>query len=179
MVRPTQKTNLYTTKAVILLDSEGKRLIAKYYTPDYATAKDQKTFEKALFDKTKKINSEIIMFDGQVVVYKNSIDTFIYIVGSVDENELILTHLLSSLYESLNLLLGSVEKRVIMEYLDQVVLAIDEAVDDGIILESDPSVIASRVTKKGADGDNVPLSEQTIAQALRTAQEQFAKSLLK
>ena len=47
-----------------------------------------------------------------------------------------------------------------------------------IILDNDPQQIASRVTKK-SEGDNIPLSEQSLAQAFRTAQEQFAKSLLK
>ncbi len=47
-----------------------------------------------------------------------------------------------------------------------------------VIFEADPSVIAGRVAMKGADND-VPLSEQTISQALQTAKEQIARSLLK
>ncbi|KAJ3046496.1 Coatomer subunit zeta-1 [Rhizophlyctis rosea] len=177
MGRPTT-TSLYTTKAIIILDSEGKRLHAKYYTNDYPTAADQRKIEKTLFDKTKKMNSDIIMIDSQVTLYKNSIDTFIYLIGAADENELILSNLLSSIYEALMLLLGSVEKRTILEQYDVTVLAIDEAIDQGIILDNDPQQIASRVTKK-SEGDNIPLSEQSLAQAFRTAQEQLAKSLLK
>jgi len=51
------------------------------------------------------ILGEIIMFDGHVVVYKNSIDVFIYIVGSADENELILANILSAYYDALSILL--------------------------------------------------------------------------
>jgi hypothetical protein len=47
-----------------------------------------------------------------------------------------------------------------------------------IILESDANIIASRVAMRGADAD-VPLSEQTISQALATAKEHLARSLLK
>jgi len=65
-----------------------------------------------------------------------------------------------------------------LENLDFVLLALDELVDNGIILESDPMVIAQRVAMKGADSD-LPLSEQTISQALQSAKEQIAKSLLK
>ena len=54
---PFRVQSLYTTKAIIILDSEGKRLHAKYYTNDYPTAADQRKFEKTLFDKTKKMNS--------------------------------------------------------------------------------------------------------------------------
>ncbi|KAJ3090559.1 Coatomer subunit zeta-1 [Quaeritorhiza haematococci] len=176
--------NLLTTKAVILLDSEGKRLLSKYYTQDYPTIKEQKAFEKALFDKTKRMaTGEIIMFDGHVVVYKNTIDVFIYFVGSSEENELILSSVLQAYYDSLSILLSQVEKRTMLENLDLVVLALDETIDDGIILESDPTQIASRVTKKGTEegmsASGIPLSEQTIAQALQTAKEQLAKSLLK
>ena len=46
-----------------------------------------------------------------------------------------------------------------------------------IILETDPSVVASRVSMRGGDGD-VPLSEQTFSQALASAKEQLARSLL-
>ncbi|KAJ3298261.1 snare-like protein [Rhizoclosmatium globosum] len=177
---PAHTLQLYTTKSVIVLDSEGKRLLAKYYSPDYPTLKEQRVFEKALFDKTKKLNSEIVLLDNQVIVYKNSHDVFIYFVGTMDENELILSSALQSFYEALSMLLaGQVEKRAILENADLVFLALDETIDDGIILESDSTQIAARVTKKDSNDGSVPLTEQTIAQALRQAQEQFAKSLLK
>jgi hypothetical protein len=46
--------SLYAIKAVILLDAEGNRVLSKYYGKDFATTKDQKAFEKGLFDKTKR-----------------------------------------------------------------------------------------------------------------------------
>lgn len=42
---------------------------------------------------------------------------------------------------------NSVDKRTIIENYDLVSLAIDEIIDDGIVLETDPVVIASRVSK--------------------------------
>jgi hypothetical protein len=54
-----------------------------------------------------------------------------------------------------------------------------------VLLESDPNTVASRVTKRLEDdrlslgSSSIPLSEQTLAQALQTAKEQLAKSLLK
>lgn len=54
---------LQTVKAVLVIDSEGKRLLGKYYgvflvllIPLDATL-EQKTFEKSLFDKTKRSTS--------------------------------------------------------------------------------------------------------------------------
>ena len=41
----------------------------------------------------------------------------------------------------------SVDKRTIIENYDLVSLAIDEIIDDGIILETDPTIIVQRVSK--------------------------------
>ena len=46
--------SLYSIKAVVLLDAEGNRVLAKYYGSDYSNLKEQKAFEKGLFDKTKR-----------------------------------------------------------------------------------------------------------------------------
>lgn len=57
MVTVGNNLSLYTVKAVVVLDNEGKRLLAKYYRPskgEFGTVKEQRTFEKALFDKTRR-----------------------------------------------------------------------------------------------------------------------------
>lgn len=46
--------SLYAIKAVVLLDAEGNRVLSKYYGKEYVSTKDQKAFEKGLFDKTKR-----------------------------------------------------------------------------------------------------------------------------
>jgi hypothetical protein len=59
-----------------------------------------------------------------------------------------------------------------------VILCIDELVDGGMILETDPSSIVARVLMRGASGQGeVPLTELTIGQALASAREQFIKSM--
>jgi hypothetical protein len=73
---------------------------------------------------------------------------------------------------------GDVEKRTALENLDLILLCIDEIIDGGIILETDANTIAGKVATNAADG-SVPFSEQTISQALATAREHFARSLLK
>ncbi|KAH9275440.1 hypothetical protein BASA83_002214 [Batrachochytrium salamandrivorans] len=152
MVRAYANMSLVSVKAAIVLDSEGQRVMAKYYSTDYPSTKDQKTFERSLFDKTKKLSSEIILFDNLIIVYKSVVDLFIYFVGSTDENEIMLHSSLQGFSDALSILLN-------------------------IILETDASQIASRVTKRGSDTDNIPIGEQTIAQALKTAQEQLVKRL--
>jgi len=176
--------SLYTVKSVLILDSDGKRICSKYYNTHIdssipATTKDQLAFEKNLFTKTHRANAEILLWESLIGVYRSSADVFFYVIGSSEENELILLSVLNALYDAISKLLRSqVDKRTILENLDYVLLTVDELIDQGIILESDGSVVAGRVAMKGADSE-VPLSEQTISQALVNAKETIARSLLK
>lgn len=54
--------SLYSIKAVILLDAEGNRVLAKYYGGETTTLKQQKQFEKGLFDKTKRAQGESVVW---------------------------------------------------------------------------------------------------------------------
>lgn len=119
--------SLYSIKAVILLDAEGNRVLAKYYGGENTTLKQQKQFEKGLFDKTKRAQGEsvegrvsstrywcmkrvlyageVILYDNQVVLYRSNIDIFFYVVGSMEENELILLSMLNAFYDAVSTLL--------------------------------------------------------------------------
>lgn len=44
-------------KNIILLDSEGKRVAAKYFSDEWPTNTAKEAFEKAIFTKTQKINA--------------------------------------------------------------------------------------------------------------------------
>jgi len=170
-------------KSVLLLDAEGKRVAVKYFSDDWPSFANKLAFEKSIFTKTQRTSArsevEIGMFDGYVVVYKFTSDVHFYVTGGEDENELILATVLQGFFDAVALLLrNDVEKKSVLENLDLVLLCLDEIVDGGIILETDANVIAGRVAMRGADVD-VPFSEQTISQALATAREHLARSLLK
>ncbi|XP_075879775.1 coatomer subunit zeta-2 isoform X2 [Nelusetta ayraudi] len=141
---------LYTVKAVFILDNDGNRLLSKYYDPDiFPYMKDQKNFEHNVFNKTHKADNEIAFLDGMTIVYKSSIDLFIYVVGSAQENELMLMSVLSCLFESLSLILRkNVERRCLLDNMDGVFLIVDEIIDGGVILESDPQQVVQKVNYK-------------------------------
>eukprot|EP00891_Asterochloris_glomerata_P004966 jgi/Astpho2/4966/fgenesh1_pm.00070_%23_5_t len=175
-------------QSLVLLDAEGKRIAVKYFDENKNNITAQGNYEKSLFTKTHRTNArgeaEVIMFDDVVVCYKFIGDLMFFVTSSQDENELILHQVLVAMYESISLLLrGAVEKKTVLENLDLVLLAMDEIIDGGLILETDPGTIASRVAMRGADTDNMPLSEQvsvqTFSQAFASAKEQLARSLLK
>ncbi|KMZ69797.1 Coatomer subunit zeta-2 [Zostera marina] len=170
-------------KNILLLDSEGRRVAVKYFSDDWATQGAKLAYEKSVFMKTLKTNArteaEISMFDGFVVVYKFVNDLHFFVTAGEEENELILSSVLQGFFDAVALLLrNDVEKQIALENLDLILLCIDEIVDRGIILETDADTIAGKVATNGVDG-SVPFSEQTISQALATAREHLARSLLK
>uniref|UniRef100_A0A2D4G1F9 Coatomer subunit zeta n=2 Tax=Micrurus corallinus TaxID=54390 RepID=A0A2D4G1F9_MICCO len=138
--------SLYTIKAIFILDSFGQRLLAKYYDNTFSTTKEQKNFERNVFNKTHKTESEIAFLEGLTIVYKSSIDLFFYVVGSSHENELMLMSVLSCLFESLShMLRKNVEKRILVENMDGVFLVVDEIVDGGVIMESDSQQVIQKL----------------------------------
>ena len=179
--------------AVVLLDGDGKRIFQKYYKSHFASIAEEQAFEKKLFDKTVRTNAkteaEIIILDGLVTVYRNTSDVWLYIVGTQTENELILVSVLTSLHEALgSLLRAPPEKRVLLDNFDTLLIAVDEMVDCGMILETDAQAIVNRVGMKAADGVNPAeaggaiggaFSEGNFNSMFASAREQIARSLLK
>lgn len=172
------EASLYTIKGVAILDNDGERIVSRYYDDTFPTVKEQREFEKSLFQKTSRQNAEIIMLDGLTIVYRSSVDLYFYVMGSQYENELILVSVLNAFFDAVSTMLRkNVEKRFLMEHLDAVLLAIDELVDGGVLLEADTSNIVQRVAIK--NDTDVPITEQSVAQVLQTAKDQLKWSLLK
>ncbi|TFL02812.1 coatomer protein [Pterulicium gracile] len=179
--------SLYSINAFVILDSEGNRVLAKYYRPKshpqadsqgLITLKEQRAFEKGLYAKTKKAGGEIILYDSHLAVYKHSLDLILYFISGPDENELMLSAALNALVDALQMLLrNQVEKRGVLENLDLVVLCLDETVDDGIIVDTDSSAIASRVSRPRPDTTEIVINEQTIMNAYQTVKEKMQQRM--
>lgn len=168
---------LYTVKAILVMDNDGNRLLAKYYDNAFPTVKQQRDFEQSLFNKTHRANAEVMLLDGFTCLYRTSVDLYFAVIGNSRENELMLLSVLNCLYESVSLILRKdVEKRSFLDNMDAMLLTIDEICDEGIIMESDPSEVVHRVALRG---DDISLGEQTVAQVLQSAKEQLKWSLLK
>ncbi|XP_068207116.1 coatomer subunit zeta-1 isoform X1 [Palaemon carinicauda] len=181
---------LYVIKGIAILDNDGNRLLAKYYDPTvFPTVKDEKKFEKNLFQKTHRANAEVIMLDRLTCVYRSNVDLFFYVMGLSHENELILVSVLSCLYDAVSSILRkNVEKRTLLDNLDIIMLAMDEICDGGVPLETDPQVVSQRVALRMEES---PFNDQTVTQQVRqklesttgavlqSAREQLKWSLLK
>eukprot|EP00912_Choanoflagellata_sp_UC4_P000285 UC4_evm4s179 len=161
--------SLYTIRGLLILDNDGERILCKYYDDAYPTLKEQRNFEKSLFKKTHRANSEIIMFDGITCIYRSNIDLFFYIFGSTDENELILSTVLSAYYDSISMILRDVvEKATLLDNLDALLLIADELIDGGVIMETDPYTLAQCVYSQSKK-DHQGLSDQNLSNAINSA----------
>jgi hypothetical protein len=185
----SKNLGLYAIDAFLILDNEGKRLYAKYYTPPkqpqadspLAMLKQQTAFEEALFKKTFKEHADIILFESHIVVYKEVTDFLIYVIGGLDENELGLVSVLDGFKDALEKVLNfQVDKRAIQEHYDKVSIAVDETIDDGVILETESSIIAARVSKTPKNEPslkNIDLSEKGFLNAFNFARGKLAEKL--
>ncbi|CAH8442808.1 unnamed protein product [Schistosoma intercalatum] len=126
--------SLYSINSILILDSEGKRILTKYYDSSFPTVKLQLEFESKLFKKTSKTNgAEITLLDGATCVYRNVGDLYFYVVGDANENELLLVSALQCLYDSVSQALKrSVEKKTLMDNLDLIFLIVDELCHNGV-----------------------------------------------
>lgn len=57
-----------------------------------------------MLEKTAKQTNDIILYDNRVVLYKMESDVMMYVVGGVDENEIMLYNVILALRDSLHLL---------------------------------------------------------------------------
>ena len=169
--------------AVLMLDGDGNRIISKYYRgfckggPAEQTKFEQKLFKKTKNATTSRADADVVMLEQTVAVFRCGTDARFYVVGSASENELILNMVLDGLVDALAALLGGgLEARALLENLETVMLAVDELVDGGIILETDPSNIANRVQMRGVEGSQ-PITEMSTSQAISSITDQLFKSM--
>jgi coatomer subunit zeta len=211
--------SLYSVAAFVVLDTDGHRVLAKYYRPKHNPLltpladtkqllhqKEQKAFEKGLWEKTKKPGGQsqsnpnsythhspgdVIIYDSYLALYRHSLDLIFYVIGPQSENELMLNAVLNAYMDALSMLLrNQVEKRSILENLDLVLLCLDETIDEGyasplnmhphlihpsVIVETDSTAIASRVSRQTANTSDLVLNEQSILSAYQTVKERVQR----
>lgn len=174
---------LYQVTLVLLLDNEGHRLFAKYYhDEDHASLAQQRKFEQTLFPKINKVNEDILLYDNHLVAYKQVNDVLVVVVAKINENESLIYSVCANLTEALTILLdNSLDKNTVVEKYDMVSLAIDETVDDGIIIEIDPAIIVSRVTNppvaNAVDNIKIDISERGLFNAFSFATKKIGERL--
>lgn len=158
---------LHRVQAVVILDEMGNRVFAKYYTgedaPEAAKALasegKQRQLEMSIHQAiTPRRNSvspdgDVMIMDGHAVLFQLGSDVIFLVIGDSEENEMVLYNVLKALVDALKQILNSLDLgvRQLLENYDAVLLTVDELLDDGIILEMNPSSIAAEVEPYMAD----------------------------
>ena len=182
-----QGSELPDVKAILVLDAaDGSRVATKFYSrEDFPDKAAQADFERKLFKKTRnsaaRVDAEVLVLDGLTVVFKSAVDVTFAIVGGSDENELILVTLLESLVDAVaSLMKAPLDKRSLHNNLELLLLAIDEMVDGGVILEMDAHAIEARVMLRGAVPDSISsYKEMTVGALVDKARDRVAKQFVK
>eukprot|EP01060_Flectonema_neradi_P000397 TRINITY_DN1025_c0_g1_i1.p1 TRINITY_DN1025_c0_g1~~TRINITY_DN1025_c0_g1_i1.p1 ORF type:complete len:170 (+),score=37.54 TRINITY_DN1025_c0_g1_i1:48-557(+) len=138
---------IHKIQGVVILDDEGNRLFAKYYDEPFEGKLDkQAAFEKKLYEKTHlnttpqpKEGGDITLVDSHTVVFNMNPETYFYVIGSLNENELVISNCLTTI-EGVVKQLFRVDKRTLLENFDLLVLVVDEVIDDGILLNPSTEV---------------------------------------
>lgn len=155
---------LNTLKAIVILDADGSRLLSRSF--DGKSSSSQ--FERKLFIKTKsrKIKDDVLVLDNFLIVHRFVTDLHLYVIGNKNENPLVLDSFLNCLVEVIMTLLNkNAERQSIFDHLTQIVIALDEMCDNGLILETDSNLVLQRVTLKD------DIVEQSMARKLQSATE--------
>merc|ERR1712216_137144 len=144
--------------AVVILDKDGGRVAGSYFEEQFRTLPQQQAFERELFRAATRQPAEgesnIFMCKGLVVVYRSHDETTFFVVGSDEENEVILANVLDALVEACRKLVSArLTTYNVMSKLEYVLLALDELGDGGTILEIEGSAIAARVSMKSTTSD--------------------------
>jgi len=120
---------------------------------------------------------DILLFEKYTSCFKFQTDLYIYVVGSIDENELILSNVLETLVDALDTLFGGqLEKRTFLENFELIILCVDEILEDGYIMELDSSNVSSRVSLSG-DTNALEKRKDILSQFIGSASEQIKNSL--
>jgi hypothetical protein len=91
----------------------------------------------------------------------------------VSQNELILTAVLDAAFEAISSLLRKqLDRRTLLDNLELVLLAVDELIDCGVILEIDQKCIKNRVLMQDTNSSDPNIGDMTISEAFEKAKEQ-------
>eukprot|EP01061_Rhynchopus_euleeides_P026171 TRINITY_DN42848_c0_g1_i1.p1 TRINITY_DN42848_c0_g1~~TRINITY_DN42848_c0_g1_i1.p1 ORF type:complete len:191 (+),score=73.21 TRINITY_DN42848_c0_g1_i1:59-574(+) len=156
---------MHHIEGVVLLDNEGKRVFSKYYgEPFQGKLEKQLKFEATLFAKTQpkgghdspKEGGDIVLVENHTVVFRLDHEVYFYVIGNLAENELVISDVLCTIYEAISTLLRahSVEKRLLLENFDLLVLVVDETLHDGIVLQSSSAGVLELVYDHTSDSQD-------------------------
>ena len=155
-------------KFIIILDNNGKLIYGKYFIDK--DQERQREFEKQLCFQVKNLNitqGELDIFNiDDYNVFVKIIGEIAYFIGVNEEDNECLGYNFCMIFENC---LGTVindnfDRKKIFDNLDKIMLIIDEMVDNGLIINTDPDSIQKLISLQDESGSkfiSFGTSEQT------------------
>ncbi|ESL08943.1 coatomer zeta subunit [Trypanosoma rangeli SC58] len=153
---------LHHVQGISILNDVGGRVFAKYYVNSEMqaagvlnTKEKQRELELAIHAAARdskrsgsiSMDGDIMIHGGHTILLQVCDDITFIVVGDDNENELVLHSVLRGLVDALRQELNVLDLnlRSLLDKYDAVVLTVDELVDEGIILETNPNSICQDV----------------------------------
>ncbi|OEH74901.1 coatomer zeta-2 [Cyclospora cayetanensis] len=148
---------------LLVLDADGERICVHYpqippaLGPQgpYVDFEAQRRLEGLLHQSLLKIRgmteADALQAEGEVAVGLPVGDVFLFAVSpEASANELLLLEVVEALRSVLaSLCSGTISRQALIDNLDSVMLALDQILDQGLLLETNPSAILARVHMQG------------------------------
>ena len=143
-------------KFIIILDNNGKLIYAKYFIDK--EQERQREFEKQLCFQVKNLNisqDELDIFNiDDYNVFVKIIGEIAYFIGVNEDDNECLGYNFCKIFENC---LGSItndnfDRKKIFNNLDKIMLIIDEMVDNGLIINTDPDSIEKLTSLQDQSG---------------------------
>ena len=143
-------------KFIIILDNNGKLIYGKYFIDK--DQERQREFEKQLCFQTKNLNiaqDEIDIFNiDDYNVFVKIIGEIAYFIGVSEEDNECLGYNFCKIFENCvgNITSYNFNRQKIFDNLDKIMLIIDEMVDNGLIINTDPDSIEKLILHHDESG---------------------------
>lgn len=161
-----------TVKTIPILKMMEINIFARYYDDNYPSVKEQKAYEKNIFNKTCKTDSEIVPLEGLTMAHKSSMDLYFYVIGRLLQHSY---NILNCLFNSWShMVRENIEKQALLENREGLFLATDESIDGGMILECNRQQVAPWMALRGED---VLLTEEAVSQVLQRTDQAVTPSV--
>ena len=83
--------------------------------------------------------NDIMTVDSYVAIFRSYQDMSIFMIGDKEDNEIILGQVLDCIHECFDRIFKhSIERKSMINNMSGVILVIDELIDQGIIMHTDP-----------------------------------------